>query len=82
MLNVPGSETVKNGLVQEEDGIYYYVDGKIGKAGITKIGDYYYFVSSKGRVATGTYYCWATNCEIPCGSYEFDEQGRMLNPPV
>ena len=78
----PEEPTVKNGLVQEANGIYYYINGEYGPAGITKIGDYYYFVSSIGRVATGTYTCWATNCEIPCGVYEFDSQGRMLNPPV
>ena len=78
----PDVPTVKNGLVQEANGIYYYINGEYGPAGITKIGGYYYFVSSIGRVATGSYYCWATNCEIPCGTYEFDSQGRMLNPPV
>ena len=82
MIDPPGSTEVKNGLVQEDDGIYYYVNGKYGPAGLTKIGDYYYFVSSIGRVATGSYYCWATNCELPCGTYEFDEQGKMIDPPV
>ena len=75
MLNVPG---IKNGLVQESDGIYYYVNGKFGPAGITKIGNDYYFVSSTGRVATGSYYCWATNCDLPCGNYVFAADGKMI----
>ena len=63
---------VNNVIVQREDGYYYYVMGKPStKPGLTKIGDYYYFVSSTGRVATGIYYCWATNCDLPCGNYEF-----------
>ncbi len=68
-----------NGLVELEDGTYYYKDGRIFKTpGLTKIGDDYYFVSAIGRVATGSYYCWATNCELPCSTYEFDESGKML----
>ncbi|MBP3372443.1 MAG: hypothetical protein J6L88_07950, partial [Clostridia bacterium] len=68
------------GLVSKDDGNYYYINGNpaTDMSGITKIGDDYYFVSSIGRVATGKYYCWATNCELPVGNYEFDEEGRML----
>ena len=69
-----------NGLVKMSDGTYYYINGKIqsNAAGITKIGDDYYFVSAIGRVATGKYYCWATKCELPVGEYEFDAEGKML----
>ena len=70
-----------HGFVEKEDGIYVYVNGKSGSAnpGLAKIGDYYYFINSKGQCVTGTYYAWATNCDLPVGNYEFDEQGRMLN---
>jgi len=66
--------------VEKDTGTYYYVNGKPnGKyAGITKVGDDYYFVASNGRCATGTYYCWATNCELACGNYEFGPDGKML----
>ena len=69
-----------NGLAEMNDGVYYYVNGKIvtDKAGLTKIGDDYYFVSTKGRVATGKYYAWATHCDLPCGNYEFGSDGKML----
>jgi len=73
-----------NGLAEMNDGVYYYVNGKIvtSKAGLTKIGDDYYFVSAKGRVATGRYYAWATNCDLPCGNYEFGADGKMLQGVV
>ena len=73
-----------NGLVQMSDGIYYYFNGKIktNAAGITKIGTDYYFVSSIGRVATGKYFCWATNCDLPVGEYEFGPDGKMLQGVV
>jgi len=85
MTNPPmldGDDNLFTGLVEKENGVYYYVNGKIGPAGLTKIGEHYYFVSSIGRVATGQYYCWATRCALPVGSYTFDDQGRMINPPV
>ena len=69
-----------NGLAQMEDGIYYYVNGKINwqQAGLHKIGDDYYFVSTSGKCVTGAYYAWATFCDLPCGNYEFGEDGKML----
>ncbi len=70
-----------HGFIEREDGIYCYVNGKPGSAnpGLAKIGNYYYFINTKGVCVTGTYYAWATNCDLPIGNYEFDEEGRMLN---
>jgi len=70
-----------NGIYEAEDGIYYYVNGKINykTAGLTKIGDDYYFVSTTGKCATGSYYAWATNCDLPVGNYEFGPDGKLLN---
>ncbi len=70
-----------HGFIEREDGLYIYVNGKSGSAnpGLAKIGDYYYFINTAGKVVTGTYYAWATNCDLPIGTYEFDEQGRMLD---
>ncbi|MBE6933611.1 MAG: hypothetical protein E7462_00935 [Ruminococcaceae bacterium] len=70
-----------HGFVERADGIYCYVNGKLGSAnpGLAKIGDYYYFINTAGKCVTGSYYAWATNCDLPVGTYEFDEQGRMLN---
>ena len=70
-----------HGFVEKEDGIYSYVNGKPGSAnpGLAKIDGYYYFINTAGKCVTGTYYAWATNCDLPIGTYEFDEQGRMLD---
>ena len=70
-----------HGFIEKNDGIYVYVNGKPGSAnpGLTKIDGYYYFVNSEGKCVTGTYYAWDTNCDLPCGEYTFDEQGRMLD---
>ena len=70
-----------NGIYESEDGVYYYVNGKIDytKAGLTKVGDDYYFISTTGKCATGTKYAWATNCDLPCGEYEFGTDGKLLN---
>ena len=68
------------GIVEKEDGHYYYINGKISNknAGLTKIGEDYYFVASNGRCAVGPYYAWATNCDLPCSNYEFGADGKML----
>ena len=70
-----------HGFVEKEDGIYVYVNGKPGSAnpGLAFIDGYYYFINTSGKCVTGTYYAWATNCDLPIGTYEFDEQGRMLD---
>ena len=68
-------------IVIKEDGPYYYIKGRPAgsEAGLTKVGNDYYFVSSSGRCATGEYYCWATNCDLPVGTYEFGTDGKALN---
>jgi hypothetical protein len=69
------------GIVEKSDGYYYYVNGKINwtNAGLRKIGDYYYNVTSTGKCTTGTYYCWESHCDLPVGTYEFGADGRMLD---
>ena len=70
-----------HGITVKADGIYCYVNGKLGGsvAGLTKIGEDYYFVTSSGKCVTGKYYAWATNCDLPCGNYEFGADGKMLD---
>jgi len=51
-------------------------------AGLRKIGDDYYFVASNGRCATGEYNCWATKCDLPTGTYEFDAECKMIAGPI
>ena len=77
-------DTSKNGILDEEDGKHYYIDGIRVHMGLIKIGDDYYYVKSKGEVITGkTYYCTRMNGldeEFPEGPYTFDEEGRMIRP--
>ena len=74
---------VKNGIVAENDGLYYYVDGKLTGAGLIKIDDDYYYVrTSNGEVIHGREY-WITSTngsEIPSGKYKFAEDGKMIIP--
>ena len=69
----------KNGIVAENGGLYYYVNGKLQKnAGMIKIGDDYYFVRSSGKLATGSYNTYNNNGLKPNGVYYFDpETGKL-----
>ena len=72
-----------HGFVQKPDGKYYYINGQIAPAGLVKIGEHYYFIRSNGKCATGVYYNWREDIDLlPVGTYEFDSEGRMLNPPA
>ena len=72
---------VKNGIVEENGSLYYYVDGVLTGAGLIKIGDDYYYVkTSSGEVVHGRrYWITATN-ELPvkAGWYQFTDDGKML----
>ena len=61
---------LENGVRQEEPGLVY-IDGY-----------YYYFGANAKAVKGRTYWPTKTNGLMPMGPYEFDEQGRMVNPPV
>ncbi len=68
-----------NGFVTKDDGIYYYVNGKLGKVGLTYIDGYYYFVNSDGKLITScTYYVWEPNGYTICINYTFDDLGRII----
>ena len=77
-------DTSKNGILDEDGGKYYYIDGIRVHMGLIKVGEDYYYVKSKGEVITGkSYYCTRMNGldeEFPEGTYEFDEEGRMIFP--
>ena len=77
-------EKPKNGIVAENESLYYYVDGVLTGAGLIKIGnDYYYVRTSTGEVVHGrSYWVTDTNGLLPAGSYTFGTDGKMINPPV
>ncbi len=67
------------GIVAKEDGNYYYSNGRVGKAGLTKVGNDYYYVSWTGKCSTGKVYASYTNCDLPVGNYYFDADGKLAN---
>ena len=74
----------KNGIVEENGSLYYYVDGVLTGAGLIKIGDDYYYVkTSSGEVVHGRrYWITVTNGLLHAGIYNFDKHGRMTDPPT
>ena len=67
-----GSDTylLEEGLRIEEAGLVY-IDGY-----------YYYFGANAKAVKNRSYWPSKTNGLLPAGMYEFDAQGRMINPPA
>ena len=72
----------KNGIVSENGSLYYYKDGQLNYAGLIEIEGSYYYVRTSGEVVHGRkYWITKTNGLMPEGSYEFDAEGKMINPP-
>lgn len=80
----PTEPEKKNGIVSENGGLYYYVDGVLTGAGLIKVdGSYYYVRTSTGEVICGrSYWVTATNDLMPVGRYTFDSNGKMIDPPA
>lgn len=70
--------TPKNGIVEEDGVLHYYVNGKLTYAGLIKIGDDYYYVNSKCEVVHDCDYTitW-THGLLPQGRYHFDADGKL-----
>ncbi len=70
--------TPKNGIVEEDGVLHYYVNGKLTYAGLIKIGDDYYYVNSKCEVVRDCdYYVTWTHDLMPQGRYHFDKDGKL-----
>jgi hypothetical protein len=85
-LVLPDAPQVKNGIYEENDSLFYYVDGARNYAGLIKIDGDYYYVRQTGELVHGTDY-WVTkhNNLVPAGRYSFDEDGKMIlsgNVPI
>ena len=77
----PEDPEVKNGIVEEDGSLYYYVDGIRTGAGLIQIGyDYYYVRTSTGEVIHGrSYWITVTNgLPVEAGQYAFAEDGKMI----
>ena len=75
--------TPKNGIVEEDGVLHYYVNGKLTYAGLIKIGDDYYYVNSKCEVVRDCdYYISWTHDLLPQGKYHFDADGKLTGSVV
>ena len=79
MVNPPADSTLKDGIVSENDGLFYYKDGKLQYgAGLVEIDGALYYIRSNGQAAIGKY--WVTNTNNLCeqGEYFFGDDGKMI----
>ncbi|MGM9670813.1 MAG: InlB B-repeat-containing protein [Oscillospiraceae bacterium] len=75
----PGEPEVKDGIVEENGSLYYYVDGKLTYGGLIQIEGDYYYVRGTGEVVHGrSYWITKTNDLMPQGSYTFADDGKMI----
>ena len=68
-----------NGIIESE-GIYYYIENGLGveKYLIEVDGDYYFAKYDGKLVVNQTINAWATNCDMPKGTYTFGPDGKMV----
>ena len=83
MIDPEIKDTGKDGIVQENDSLYYYRDGVRYYAGLIEIDGSYYYVRTNGEVVHGRSY-WITKSNGLMGerSYQFAEDGKMINPEI
>jgi glucan-binding YG repeat protein len=74
-----------NGVYEVDGKLYFFENGKMisRNMGLVKVdGDYYYFRTDGTAVCGRTYWITNTNDLLPQSLYEFDENGKMINPPA
>ena len=78
-----GKIILKNGIVEEDGVLYYYVNNVKTYGGLLLIdGDYYYARSNAEIVTNRSYWITKTNNLLPAASYTFGEDGKMIDPPT
>ncbi len=77
---LPEPVVVKNGIVTEDGGTFYYVNNKKTYAGLIEIDGSYYYVNGRCEVVTGRYYVSKTNGLMETGWYNFAADGKMIMP--
>ena len=83
MIDPEIKDTSKDGIVQENDSLYYYRDGVRYYAGLIEIDGSYYYVRTNGEVVHGrSYWITKTNGLMSERSYQFAEDGRMIDPEI
>ena len=79
----PEQPAVKEGIVEENGVLYYYVDGvRAYSAGVLKLTDeagraFYIYVRSNGQLATGIYWPTNTNGLLKYQAYNWGTDGRL-----
>ena len=74
---------LQNGIVAENDSLYYYKDGVRYYAGLIEIDGSYYYVRTSGEVVHGcSHWITKTNGLMSERSYTFDDNGRMTDPEI
>ena len=73
-----------NGIVEKEDGVYYYEQGKPVNTGWLKVGDDYYVFTDGGKALVGkhwvgTYLTQTSRDPFKVGNFTFDENGKLAN---
>ena len=73
-----------NGIIASAvDGIFYVENGTSVYGGLMLIdGDYYYARTSGQLVVGKTYWITKSNDLLPVAYYNFDENGKLIDPPV
>ena len=76
---IAGYDPSKEGIVNEDGELYYYVNGVRNYAGLIQIdGDYYYVNSSCKVVTNQRYWISKTNNLLPATFYTFGADGKMV----
>ncbi len=74
-----GSMVLKNGIVDVDGALYYYVNDKLQSgAGLIEVDGYYYYIRSNGQAAIGKYWVTKTNGLVEEGYYTFGDDGKMI----
>ncbi len=70
---------LKNGIIWENGGLFYYRNGKKQYgAGLILLEGYYYYIRSNAQAAVGEYWVSVHNDLLPEGYYTFGTDGRMI----
>ena len=78
-FDADGKLQLFDGFTDIGDETYYYVKGVKTYAGLIQIGDDYYYVNSSCKVIKSQSYTVSkTNGLLPAGTYDFDDNGKMI----
>ena len=82
MLDPMIIDRTKNGIVEENGSLYYYVNGVPTYAGLIEIDGSYYYVKTNFELVHGRkYWITKTNGLLTERSYTFADDGRILDAP-